>query len=72
VREVTFSLSDLLRPILSGEDTRYTGLYDQIREARREDPDLPLRDWQRKRKTADWSAVANLCADALINQTKEL
>ena len=39
------SFPDLLRPIAgpnpSGEDTRYTGIYDQISEARREDPDLP-------------------------------
>lgn len=70
------SLSDLLRPIPgpnpSGQDTRYTGVYDQIKEARREDPDLPQGHWAHERKTADWCAVANLCTDALVNKTKDL
>jgi hypothetical protein len=69
------SLSDLLRPIPgpnpSGKDTRYT-VYDRIKEARREEPDLPLGVWQHERKTANWQTVANLCTDALINKTKDL
>ena len=67
---------DLLRPIPglnpSGADLRYTAVYDQIKEARREDPDLPQGVWKRERKTADWGAVADLCADALVNKTKDL
>ncbi len=70
------SLSELLQPIPgpdpSGEDTRYTGLYDSIREARREEPDLPQGDWRRERKTADWSAVTRLCTEALTYRTKDL
>src|ERR1700721_185545 len=69
------SLSDLLRPIPgpnpSGKDTRYT-VYDRIKEARREEPDLPLGVWQHERKTANWQTVANLCTDALINKPKDL
>ena len=70
------SLPELLQPISgpnpSGEDTRYTGVYDSIREARREEPDLPQGAWRRERKTADWSAVTRVCADALTNSTKDL
>jgi type VI secretion system ImpA family protein len=70
------SISDLLQPIPgsnpSGEDARYTGVYDRIKEARREDPDLPMGEWKRERKVADWHEVAKLCTDALANQTKDL
>jgi len=70
------SLSELLRPIPgpnpSGEDVRYTGIYDLIKEARREEPDLPQGDWTRERKVADWPAVVDLCTDALMNKTKDL
>jgi type VI secretion system ImpA family protein len=70
------ALSDLLRPIPgpnpSGENTRYTGVFDRIKEARREEPDLPQGIWKRERKIADWNAVVELCSDALIHQTKDL
>jgi predicted component of type VI protein secretion system len=70
------SLFELLRPIPgpnpSGEDTRYTGVYDLIQEARREELDLSQGVWVHERKTADWRAVVNLCTDALINKTKDL
>ena len=70
------SLPELLQPISgpnpSGEDTRYRGVYDGIREARREEPDLPQGAWRRERKTADWSAVTRLCTDALTHRTKDL
>ncbi len=70
------AVSDLLRPIPgpnpSGEDIRYSTLFERIKEARREEPDLPQGVWQRERKTADWAAVAELCTDALVNHTKDL
>lgn len=70
------SLSDLLEPIPgpnpSGEATRYTGFYDRIKEARREEPDLPQGVWQHERKTADWRRVAHLCEDALIHKIKDI
>jgi type VI secretion system ImpA family protein len=69
-------LSELLRPIPgpnpSGKDCRYTGVFDRIKEARREDLDLPQGDWKSERKTADWAAVVEFCSDALIHQTKDL
>jgi tetratricopeptide (TPR) repeat protein len=69
-------LSDLLRPIPgpnpSGENTRYLGVFDRIKEARREEPDLPQGIWKNERKIADWNVVVELCSDTLIHQTKDL
>jgi type VI secretion system protein ImpA len=67
----------LLAPISAdhpaGEDLRYTEVYDQIQEARREeDPSLPQGVWQTKLKRADWPAVSALCADALASRSKDL
>jgi type VI secretion system protein ImpA len=67
----------LLAPIASdreaGEDLRYTEVYDQIREARREDdPSLPQGVWQTKLKQADWATVGAVCAEALATRSKDL
>jgi type VI secretion system protein ImpA len=55
-----------------GEDLRYTPVYDDIKEARREDdaydPSIPERDI----KKADWEKVISLCVDALANRTKDI
>jgi type VI secretion system protein ImpA len=57
----------------AGEDLRYTEVYAQIQEARREeDPSLPQGVWQAKLKRADWPAVSALCADALASRSKDL
>ena len=56
----------------AGESQQYTGLYDEIREARRADDNLGQGDWVRETKTADWVKVATLTTDAIINQTKDL
>jgi type VI secretion system protein ImpA len=73
---VTLLNADLLAPISgenpSGVSLRYEPVYDQIKEARREDEDLPLGDWQTGRKTADWPAVTKLATDALTKKTKDL
>jgi type VI secretion system protein ImpA len=67
---------DLLAPIPganpAGLYLRYEPLYEQIKEARREDDDLPQGDWQTARKTADWALVIKLATDALANRTKDL
>jgi type VI secretion system protein ImpA len=67
----------LLAPIsadhLVGDDLRYTDVYDQIQEARREDdPRLPQGVWQTKLKQADWAAVGAICAEALATRSKDL
>ncbi len=55
----------------AGEDLRYV-LYDEIAEARRADDGFDRGAWQRDIKTADWDRVISLCADALVNRTKDL
>ena len=68
--------ADLLAPIPGaapgGVDLRYDPLFDQIREARREDDDAPQGEWRRERKTADPSLVIRLATQALATRTKDL
>ena len=71
------NLSFLLDPISkdnpSGESLRYSEIYDQIREARREDDDnLPQGVWKTEIKKADWDQVERLCQEALKNHAKDL
>jgi len=56
----------------SGENLQYSGLYDEIREARRADKDLPQGQWQTNLKFADYHQVINLAVPALETQTKDL
>lgn len=66
----------ILQPISeenpSGENLQYSGLYDEIREARRADKDLPQGQWQTELKFADYRQVINLAVPALETQTKDL
>ena len=69
------SLATLTAPIEggSGEDLSFSALFDQIKEARRADPDyLTQGDWQTDLKTADWEQVVNLSAQGLAQQSKDL
>jgi type VI secretion system protein ImpA len=67
---------DLLDPIPGdtpgGESLRYAAVYDQIKEARREDDEIAQGDWQRERKKADWPLVIKLCGDAIAKKSKDL
>jgi type VI secretion system protein ImpA len=67
---------DLLTPIPgtnpAGVYLQYDAVYDQIKEARREEDDVPQGDWQRARKVADWALVTKLASDALGTKTKDL
>ena len=69
-------LNALLAPISAenpaGEPVRYTGVYDAIQEARRADDELPMGEWQREVKTADWHTVINLCSETIRNKSKDL
>jgi len=73
--KVDIDLVGILTPIEgenpAGEDLRYI-LYDEIAEARREDDALERGDWQRETKSADWETVIELCANALVNRSKDL
>jgi type VI secretion system protein ImpA len=67
---------DLLTPIAgdnpSGISLRYDPVYDQIKEARRQDDAGPQGEWQRDRKLADYRQVFDLTSKALAERSKDL
>jgi len=67
---------DILNPIPganpSGESLRYAPVYDKIKEARRQDDEGPMGDWQRERKVADWALVLKLGTEAVATKSKDL
>jgi len=69
-------LEVLLQPISeenpTGEYLRYSGIYDQIAEARRSDDNFDRGDWKTELKVADFRQVINLTATALTSQSKDL
>ena len=57
----------------SGTSLRYDPVFLQLRQAREEDdPTLPMREWERPLKKADWRAIANQCAGLLSSRAKDL
>src|SRR5919198_3115941 len=68
--------NDLLNPVAGssagGENLRYSPIYDKIKEARREDDDAPLGDWQYQRKLADWPLVIKLASETIATKSKDL
>jgi type VI secretion system protein ImpA len=67
----------LLQPIPGsnrvGEYLRYDPIYDRIKEARKEDLDLPQHGGMPQSiKKADWVQVVKLTTDALAKQSKDL
>lgn len=68
--------TDLLDPIPgpnpAGENLRYAPVYDQIREARREEEAVTEGDWQTPGKKANWPLVIKLAGDALATRSKDL
>lgn len=69
-------LDVILQPISeenpSGESLRYSGLYDEIAEARRADENLNQGEWVTDLKVADYGKVIDLSVPALSTQTKDL
>lgn len=67
---------DLLTPIAgenpSGANLRYDPIYDQIKEARRQDDAGPQGDWQRERKLADYRVVLELSSKMIAERSKDL
>lgn len=69
---------DLLTPIAgenpAGENLYYDKVFDQIKEARKEDEDdIPEGDWGRaQKKKADHRAVIKLAGEALATRSKDL
>jgi len=68
-------IADLLAPIEggnpSGVDHRYSGLYDEIREARRSE-DSGDWDWKPSAKAPNWEQVICISMEALTCKTKDL
>ncbi|NNF00951.1 MAG: type VI secretion system protein TssA [Pyrinomonadaceae bacterium] len=69
-------LETLLKPISdenpAGESVRYSGVYDEINEARRADDDLNLGEWEHELKVADYKKVIEIATNTLANETKDL
>src|SRR5436305_13798458 len=69
-------LATLLAPIPgdspAGKDLRYDPRYDNVKDARREDPDLPQGALATERKLADWPQVVTLGTQLLAAETKDL
>jgi len=67
---------DLLNPIPgdnpSGANLRYLPVYDEIKEARREEAQPPPGLTEKDRKVAENAAVIKLASDLLRNRTKDL
>jgi type VI secretion system protein ImpA len=67
---------DLLTPIPgsnpSGQNLHYAPVYDQIKEARREEDTIAQGDWKREIKKADWPLVIKLCGESLAKKSKDL
>jgi type VI secretion system protein ImpA len=69
-------LSALLTPIPgddpAGRDLRYDPRYERVKDARREDADLPQGGLAVERKIADWPQVVTLATQLLERETKDL
>src|SRR5690606_11833915 len=68
--------SDLLEPIAgsnpAGANVRYDPVYDKIKQARHEDPDLPRGEDDPPRKTADYALAQKLATEVLEKRSKDL
>jgi type VI secretion system protein ImpA len=69
-------LDNLLNPIPgenpSGEDLRYTPIYDQIKEARREEEESEQGEWKIEIKKADYLLAVKLASEAIAGKSKDL
>lgn len=69
-------LEALLAPIEgenpAGESLQYSGLHDEIREARRAEDNLAQGEWKFEPKAADYHQVLSLAVPALSSRTKDL
>jgi len=65
-------LHDISGPNPVGTFLRYASEYDNIREALREEDDLPQGVWVRDIKVGNWQEASTLCQDVLIYKSKDL
>ncbi|MDQ6787617.1 MAG: type VI secretion system protein TssA [Acidobacteriota bacterium] len=75
-KPAVIDLEAILQPISeenpAGENLQYSGLYDEIREARRADQDVAQGEWKIELKVADYRKVIVLAVPALTTRTKDL
>jgi type VI secretion system protein ImpA len=68
--------ADLLNPVLgdnpAGVSLRYDPITEKIKEARREDLDVPQGEWKTAIKAADYPLVIKLAGEAFAKRGKEL
>jgi type VI secretion system protein ImpA len=65
-------LQDISPESPQGVDMKYSMEYTAIREASREDLDLPQGVWVQDLKSADWEKVQELCITILKTQSKDI
>ena len=65
-------LQDISPEFPQGADMKYSMEYSAIREASREDLDLPQGVWVQDLKSADWEKVQELCITILKTQSKDI
>jgi type VI secretion system protein ImpA len=64
---------DILNPLAGdGTDLRYSPVYDQIKEARREDDELAQGAWLHERKVANHAAAITLAEEVIATKSKDL
>jgi len=75
-KPAVIDIEAMLQPISeespSGESLRYSGIYDEINEARRADDNLNQGAWQTELKVADYRRVIELAVPAITSQSKDL
>jgi type VI secretion system protein ImpA len=75
-KPAVIDLEAMLQPISeespSGESLRYSGIYDEISEARRADDNLNQGAWQTELKVADYRRVIELAVPAITTRSKDL
>lgn len=75
--ELASQITNLLQPISSeepcGPSLRFDPVFTDIRLAREEDdPRLPMGQWERPLKTADWESIEQRSISFLTKQSKDL
>jgi type VI secretion system protein ImpA len=70
------NVDELLQPIPGdnpcGADLRYDPVYEKIKEARRQEDEVPQGQWARDIKVADWPLVVKLGTEILATKSKDL
>lgn len=74
---ISIQPNQLLEPIpgddIGGTDMSFSSVFDEIREARREDDvSLAQGEWETQLKTAEWPKVKELTEDILCRQSKDM